>query len=124
MRIDQVRISEMLKAYEKGRAGGSRRQGQGPDRLNVIRDEVIISTEAKRLMIRDQVVGQVAEKLRNLLLPASSLREQASHNTLPEVDVILEEAARDSGLVPLDSEEKARILERGLDTGRGERAAR
>lgn len=124
MRIDQVRISEMLKAYEKGRVGSSRRQGQDRDRLDAIRDEVIISTEAKRLMIRDRVMGQVAERLRNLLLPASSLRGQASHNPLPEVDVILEEAARDSGLAPLDSEEKARILKRSLDNVRGERAAR
>jgi len=115
MRIDQVRISEMLKAYEKGRVGSSRRQGQDRDRLDAIRDEVIISTEAKRLMIRDRVVGQVVERLRNL---------PPSHNPLPEVDVILEEAARDSGLAPLDSEEKARILKRSLDNVRGERAAR
>ncbi|MDD5558301.1 hypothetical protein [Candidatus Methylomirabilis sp.] len=113
MRIDQVRISEMLKAYEKSRVGSSRKQGGDRDRLPAVRDEVIISTEAKRLMIRDRVVSQVVERLRNL---------PPSHNPLSEVDVVLEEAARDSGPAPMDPEEKAQIRETSVGDLRRKRA--
>lgn len=121
MRIDQVRISEMLKAYEKS-LGSSRKQGGDRDRLPAMRDEVIISTEAKRLMIRDQVVSQVVDRLRNPPLPASSLQGQASHNLHPVLDAILEEVA-DDGRTPLDLEEKARIRDRSLKDFHSKRAS-
>ena len=112
MRIDQVRISEMLKAYEKG-LGSSRKQGGDRDRLPAIRDEVIISTEAKRLSIRNQVVNQVVDRLRTL---------PPSHNLLPELDAVLAEVANDGG-APLDLEEKARIRERSLKDLHSKRAS-
>lgn len=115
MRIDQVRILEVVKAYEKTRLGSSRGQGQDRDRLSAIRDEVIISTEAKRQQILDRVLSQVVERLRNL---------PPSQNPIPEVDTILEEAAGDLGRTSLDPEEKARIRKTSLDDLRRERASR
>lgn len=105
MRIDQVRILEVVRAYEKSRAGGSRRQEQDADTYPAVRDEVIISTEAKRQQILDRVFGQAVERLRNL--PPSETR-------LPDIDTILEEAALNIGRAPLDPEEKARLREASL----------
>lgn len=115
MRIDHVRILEVVKAHEKNRLGGGRRQGEDRDHFPAIRDEVIISTEAKRQQILDRVLSQVIERLRNL---------PPSHNPLPEVDAMLEEAARDIGPTPLGPREKARIREKSLDDLRRERASR
>lgn len=115
MRIDHVRILEVVKAYEKTRVGNSRKQGGEDDRLPPIRDEVIISTEAKRQQIRDRVLGQVVERLKTL--PA------LDHPSL-DIDVIVEEAIRDHGSTLLDSEEKARIRERSLNDLRRERTSR
>lgn len=114
MRIDHVRILEVVKAYEKTCAGNSRRQGEEPDRLPSIRDEVIISTEAKRQQILGRVASQVVERLRNL--PSSS-------GASPDVDTILDEAIRDHGSTPLDPEEKARIRQRSLNDLRRENAS-
>ena len=112
MRIDQVRISEMLKMYEKG-LGSSRKQGGDRDRLPAMRDEVFISTEAKRLSIRNQVVSQVVDRLRTL---------PPSDNLLPVLDAILEGVA-DDGRTPVDLEEKARIRERSLKDLHSKRAS-
>ncbi len=112
MRIDQLRILEVMRAYEKSRTDG-RRQGQDPDTYPAVRDEVIISTEAKRRQILDRVLGQAVERLRNL--PLSDAR-------LPDIDAILEEAAQDIERAPLDPEEKARLRERGLADLRRARA--
>lgn len=106
MRIDHVRILEVVKAYEKTRVGSNGRHRDEENCLPSIRDEVIISTEAKRLMIRDRVVGQVVERLRAI---------SPSHDLLPEVDAILEDALQGEGTAPLDSEDKAQIREKSLD---------
>lgn len=114
MRIDQTRILEVVKAYEKNRLGSSRRQGQDRDRFHAIRDEVIISTEAKRQQILDRVLSQVIDRLRNL---------PPSQNPLPEVDAMLEEVARDIGPMPMEPREKARIREKSLGDLRRERSS-
>ena len=105
MRIDQVRILEVVRAYEKSRTGGNRRQEQDADTYPAVRDEVIISTEAKRQQILERVLGQVVERLKNL--PPSEAH-------LPDIDAVLEEAAQDFGRAPLDVEEKARLREKSL----------
>lgn len=105
MRIDQVRILEVVRAYEKSRAGVGRRQEQDADTYPAVRDEVIISTEAKRRQILDRVLGQVVERLKSL--PPSEIR-------LPDIDAVLEEAAQDIGRAPLDPKEKAHLCETGL----------
>ncbi|PWB76962.1 MAG: hypothetical protein C3F08_10675 [Candidatus Methylomirabilota bacterium] len=105
MRIDQIRILEVVRAYEKSRTGGSPRQGQDADTYPAVRDEVIISTEAKRQQILDRVMGQVVDRLRNL--SPSDIR-------LSDLDVILDEAAQDQGRAPLDPKEKARLRDRSL----------
>lgn len=115
MRIDHVRILEVVKAYEKTRVGNSRKQGGEDVRLPPIRDEVIISTEARRQQIRDRVLGQVVERLRTL---------PSLDNSSLDVDVIVEEAIRDHGSTSLDSEEKAQIRERSLNDLRRERTSR
>lgn len=115
MRIDHVRILEVVKAYEKTRVGNSRRQGGEDVYLPPIRDEVIISTEAKRQQIRDRVLSQVVERLRAL---------PSLDNSSSDVDGILEKAIRDHGPMPFDFEEKARILEKSLDDLRREKGSR
>jgi len=105
MRIDQVRFLEVVRTYEKSRIGGDRRQEQDAETYPAVRDEVIISTEAKRRQILDRVVGQVIERLKTV--PPSEVR-------LPDIDSILEEAAHDVGSVPLDPKEKARLRERSV----------
>ena len=113
MRIGhQVRLFEVVKAYEKSRIGSSLGQDR---RLDAIRDEVIISTEAKRQQILGRVLSQVVERLRNL---------SPSQNPLLDVDAIIEEAAEDLGRTPLDPEEKARIRKASLDELRREGASR
>lgn len=115
MRVDQVRILEVMRAYEKNRTGGSRRQGQDPGAYPAVRDEVIISTEAKRRQILDRVSNQVIERLRNL--PPSETR-------LSDIDALLEEAAQDIGRTPLDPGEKARLRETSLAALRRARVSR
>jgi hypothetical protein len=115
MRIDALRLFDALKAYEKSDLERSRPRGGDRNSFLPVRDEVILSTEAKRVQIRDRVVRQVVERLRNL---------PPSHNPIPEVDAVLEEAVRDIGPTPVDPEEKARIRERSLEDlrrGRGSR---
>ena len=115
MRIDHVRMLEVVKAYEKNHVGSSRRQQQNADTYPAVRDEVIISTEAKRRQILDRVLGQVVERLKNL--PPSEAH-------LPDIDVVLEETAQDIGRAPLDLEEKARLRETGLAGLRRTRGSR
>lgn len=105
MRIDQVRILEVVRAYEKSRAAVGRQQGRDPDMYPAVRDEVIISTEAKRQQILDRVLGQVVDRLRSLPPSDAHLRD---------IDLLLEEAAQDIGRGPLDPKEKARLREKSL----------
>lgn len=105
MRIDQVRILEVVRAYERSRTGVGRRHGQDADTSPAVRDEVIISTEAKRRQILDRVLGQVVDRLRSLPPSETSLRD---------IDLLLDEAAQDIGHTPLDPKEKARLREKSL----------
>ncbi|MCZ7626181.1 MAG: hypothetical protein C3F12_12250 [Candidatus Methylomirabilota bacterium] len=114
MRIDQVRILEVVRAYERSRTGGDDGDERDADVYPAVRDEVIISTEAKRRQILDRVSGQVVERLKRL---------PPSETYLTDIDAMLEEAAQDIGRAPLDPDEKARLRETSLADLRRRRAS-
>lgn len=115
MRIDHIRILEVMKAYEKTIVRNNRKQVDDDARLPAVRDEVIISTEAKRQQIRDQVLGRVVDRLKTL----------PNTNMLPaDVDGTFEGVMRDDGTPSFDSMEQIRIPDRGPDDHRREKTSR
>lgn len=105
MRLDQVRLFELLKAYEKSGLDRKRSQGQDRELPLPVRDEVILSTEAKRRQIFGRIRDQVIERLRSV---------PSSHRPDRHVDKILAEVtdALDADL--LHAEERERITRESL----------
>lgn len=75
MRIDLVRLFDILKAYETGGLDRNRRQGRDRELSPAARDEVILSTEAKRRQIFDRIRDQVIECLRSVPFSCNPDRE-------------------------------------------------
>lgn len=110
MRIDQVRLFDLLKAYEKSSLDRNRRPGDDQALSPAARDEVILSTEAKRQQIFDRIRNQVIERLRSV--PISRTPDSDVEKILAEVTDALEPD-------PLSAEERERIKPDGLrDLGR------
>lgn len=113
MRIDHARILAAIKTYEKTIVRNNRKQADDDTRLPAVRDEVIISTEAKRQQIRDQVLGRVVERLKTL----------PNMNALPaDVDSV-REGVTDDGTPSFDPQEMVRSPGRGLDDHRREKTS-
>lgn len=112
MRIDHARILAAIKTYEKTIVRNTRKQADDDVRLPAVRDEVIISTEAKRQQIRDQVLGLVVERLKTL---------PNMNAPRADIDGICEGVMSDDGTPSFDPQDKVRIPGRGLDDHRREK---
>jgi hypothetical protein len=72
MRVDMLRLFEVLRTMEKSGPGGKRSRGQDEKAPPPLRDEVILSTEGKRRQIFDRARDQTIERLRNVPLSLKS----------------------------------------------------
>lgn len=88
MRIDRVRLFDILKAYEKSGLDRNRRQEHDQELPEAARDEVILSTEAKRQQIFDRIRNQVIERLWSV--PISRALDSKVDKILAEVTDALE----------------------------------